>query len=71
MKQLKASEFKAKCLAILDDLPPEGIEVTKHGKPVARVMPVSEDVLRFAGSVPGLVLSGDILSTGSRWDAES
>ena len=36
MQQMNASKFKEQCLAVLDHLDPEGILITKHGKPVAR-----------------------------------
>ena len=39
-KTIAATEFKAKCLAILDELDSNGIVVTKHGRPIARLVPV-------------------------------
>jgi prevent-host-death family protein len=41
MRQIKASEFKAKCLALIDEVAESGetLVVTKHGKPVVRVQP--------------------------------
>ena len=39
MKTIGATEFKEQCLALLDQLDAEGLVVTKHGKPVARVIP--------------------------------
>ena len=41
MRVIKASEFKAKCLALIDEVAESGeaIIVTKHGKPVVRVEP--------------------------------
>ena len=41
MRAINASEFKAKCLAILDEVAKTGQSVTilKRGKPVARVVP--------------------------------
>ena len=41
MREIKASEFKAKCLALIDEVAESGeaIIVTKHGKPVVRVEP--------------------------------
>jgi prevent-host-death family protein len=37
-----AGEFKAKCLQLMDEVNEQGTEVliTKHGKPVARLVPV-------------------------------
>ena len=43
MEQINASKFKEQCLALLDNLDPEGIVITKHGKPVARLIPASSD----------------------------
>ena len=42
MKTIKASEFKAKCLSLMDDVAQTGEEivVTKNGKPVSRLVPV-------------------------------
>ena len=41
MSTLKASEFKARCLALMDQVAQTGesIIITKHGKPVARLSP--------------------------------
>jgi prevent-host-death family protein len=40
VKDLSATEFRRQCLTLLDDVPEEGIVVTKRGKAVARVTPV-------------------------------
>ena len=37
---LSITEFRRRCLALLEDLPEEGIVITKRGRPVARVAPV-------------------------------
>jgi prevent-host-death family protein len=44
MSTISASSFKAKCLALLDEVAETGlpITVTKRGKPVARVVPIGE-----------------------------
>jgi prevent-host-death family protein len=70
---ISATEFKAKCLKILDELGAEGIVVTKRGRPVARVTPVgSVDNSRLIGSMKGHVtVKGSILSTGRKWNAQS
>jgi prevent-host-death family protein len=43
-RTIPASEFKAKCLALLDEVArtKETLVVTKRGKPVAHVVPVEE-----------------------------
>lgn len=72
MKQIGAAEFKQQCLAILNRLGPEGVVITKHGKPVARVIPIGADSVSLIGSLRAkLTIKGDILTTGARWDAES
>lgn len=72
MKKIAATEFKQKCLALLDRIGPEGIVITKHGKPVARLVPIESDsadlIGRFADRI---VVHGDIESTGFAWDAQS
>jgi prevent-host-death family protein len=72
MEQINASKFKEQCLALLDNLDPEGIVITKHGKPVARLIPASSDCADLIGSMKGKIrVHGGILSTGLNWDAES
>lgn len=43
MQTIKASEFKAKCLALMDEVARTGepIRITKSGKPIAELRPVS------------------------------
>ena len=73
MKTISASEFKAKCLQIFDELEADGIVVEKRGKPVARVIPMGRaDNSSLIGSMKGQIkVSGDIFSTGVKWNAES
>lgn len=72
-KTISASEFKAKCLQIFDELGAEGIVIEKRGKPVAKVIPIREvDNSGLIGSMKGQIkIHGDIFSTGIKWDAES
>ena len=71
-KRIGAAKFKEQCLAILDDLGPDGVVITKHGRPVARVLPIHSDPASLIGSLRGkLHIKGDIISTGIRWDAQS
>jgi antitoxin (DNA-binding transcriptional repressor) of toxin-antitoxin stability system len=72
MKSLNVSEFREQCLTLLDRLPPEGIVVTKRGKPIAKVAPIRKDNSELIGSMAGAFeIRGNILSTGETWDAES
>lgn len=66
-----AARFKEQCLALLDHLGPEGLVVTKRGKPVARVLPYGGDFADLIGSLKDKVtVCGDITSTGVSWDAD-
>jgi antitoxin (DNA-binding transcriptional repressor) of toxin-antitoxin stability system len=72
VKEIPAARFKAQCLALIDRLGPEGIVITKRGKPVAKLIPFGSDSGDLIGRLRGkLRIRGDILSTGLRWDAES
>lgn len=72
MTEISISKFKEQCLSLLDNLDPEGLIVTKHGKPVARVMPAASECADLIGSMKGKVkVAGDVFSTGIGWNAES
>jgi prevent-host-death family protein len=54
MRRIPAGEFKAKCLALLDEVSETGqsFVVTKRGRPVARISPVKASAPRpLLGSV--------------------
>ncbi|CAN5716543.1 hypothetical protein BH24ACI3_BH24ACI3_12430 [soil metagenome] len=72
VKTISATEFKAKCLQILDELGADGIMVEKRGTPVARVTPVRTDDFEIIGCLEGeMEILGDIMATGIKWNAES
>lgn len=72
MKTVPAAKFKEQCLAILDRVDPEGIIITKHGKPVAKLVPVHTEGAKLIGCFKGKIkIKGDIQTTGVKWDAES
>ncbi|MGH9466024.1 MAG: type II toxin-antitoxin system Phd/YefM family antitoxin [Terriglobales bacterium] len=72
MKTVSASKFKEQCLALLEQVSPEGIVITKHGKPVARLVPVEAGCKHLIGSMKGNIrVHGDIMSTGRTWHAQS
>ena len=70
-KSVAAGEFKAKCLALLDEVEAHGssIVITKRGRPVARVVPLA----RAAGCLRGsLVHEDDLLSpVDVEWEARA
>ena len=72
MKTIGATKFKEQCLALLDQLDAEGLVVTKHGKPVARVIPYDQQDADLIGSLKHKVkVQGDIFATGLRWNPDA
>lgn len=70
MKTIGAAEFKARCLQIMDEVGPEGIVITKRGKPVAKLVPADErrGMSEFFGIFPNLLVDpDDDLSTADAW----
>ena len=67
-RTIKASEFKAKCLALLDDVAEkrETLIVTKRGKPVARIVP-AEDPPSLLGTVNVLMSEDEFVHGGIDW----
>lgn len=63
MKTIMASEFKAKCLKIMDDVAASGEEVvvTKNGVPVGKFVPYTRKPNTLQGLHAGLVRVGDDL----------
>ena len=70
---ISASSFKARCLALFDEVAASGSSfvVTKRGKPVARVTPI-EPPRPLRGSVTFLVSDDELIApVGERWHAET
>lgn len=61
MKTMPAGKFKAHCLSVIDEVynKHEEIVITKHGKPMARVVPLNKSpdsifgALREFGTIKG------------------
>jgi prevent-host-death family protein len=74
MKTITASEFKTKCLKLMNEVVESGniIVITKNGKPVAQLAPVISRPASLAGSHTGKIeIPGDIVGPPSEpWDAE-
>jgi prevent-host-death family protein len=70
---VKASEFKAKCLALMDEVERTGktVTITKHGNPVADLVPHSPKKKNLRGLFKDkLVITGDIISPiDVEWEA--
>ena len=72
MRTIGAAQFKEQCLSLLDSVGRDGLVITKHGRPVARLIPIGTESADLIGSLAGKIrIKGDIFSTGVRWDAES
>ena len=71
---IKATEFEANCLALLDEVARtgEGLVITKDGKPVADLVPHQQQTNRNARGVwkDKVIIKGDIISPlDVEWDA--
>ena len=70
MKEVAISEFKAKCLALLEEVQKtkRPLRVTRFGKPVAEVVPASPEAgpADWIGSMKdSMEILGDIVSPAS------
>lgn len=71
MKMIAATKFKQQCLRLLETVGPEGIVITKRGKPIARLVGLRLDPQDLIGALRDRIkVNGDLLSTGVRWDAQ-
>jgi prevent-host-death family protein len=64
MKTISATEFKTRCVAVVTEVHStrEPVLITKHGKPVARLMPAGKPA-KFIGRLKGIIeIVGDIES---------
>ena len=71
MSEISASRFKARCLALLDEVAAGGGElvVTKRGRPVAKLVPI-DDQVSLRGSVEFKVDDEALIAPiDGRWDA--
>jgi hypothetical protein len=73
--ELTVSHFKAKCLAIVEDIAnkKERVVITRYGRPAAEVIPFEgspEDPL-FGRSASSTRILGDLTGTNEDWNAES
>ena len=65
MKTIPAGAFKTNCLAIMDEVKAkrETVVITKHGEPVAKLMPVNTDTDEIFGFFSGKgSVTGDVVS---------
>ncbi len=70
-RTMKASEFKARCLGLMDEIAESGgeIVITKRGRPVARLAPYREGPRPFFGR-GGPIVTRDDVAEPVAWEAE-
>jgi prevent-host-death family protein len=72
---IPAAVFKAECLKLMDEVARTGkpIVITKHGKPVAQLVPVPPTPASLFGYMRGAVsIRGDVVApTGNTWNGDS
>ncbi|MEE9493046.1 MAG: type II toxin-antitoxin system Phd/YefM family antitoxin [Gammaproteobacteria bacterium] len=72
MKTMKASEFKAKCLALMDQVNETGDEIviTKNGVPVSKLIPITNKPKSLFGlKKDQLKITGNIIKPlDTQWD---
>jgi prevent-host-death family protein len=65
MKKMAAGSFKTNCLAVMDEVQSrhETVVITKHGKPVAKLVPVNTDTDEIYNFLAGKgAIKGNIVS---------
>ena len=75
MRTIKASEFKAKCLKIMEEVASTGepVLITKNGVPISQLIPARRRPDTLFGALKGSVsINGDIVGpVDNSWDALS
>lgn len=73
-RQMTATAVKTQILALLDEVADgEEIEITKHGRTVARLVPATGAAAlrgRFAGVARSNATDEELFSTGEIWNAQ-
>jgi prevent-host-death family protein len=74
MKTIKASDFKARCLRLMDEVDKTGepIVITKNGRPISKLVAIHTRPATLFGALPdSLHIRGDIVGpVDAEWDAE-
>lgn len=75
VRTITATEFKAKCLKLMDEIDETGTElvITKNGRPVSRLVPYREGLQAPFGRDRDIIqIHGDIIEPlDVEWEAES
>jgi prevent-host-death family protein len=74
MKTMAAGKFKAQCLSVIDDVHElkEEIVITKHGKPMAKLVPIKKNSESIFGAMRNEIeILGDLVEPITEPDAWS
>jgi prevent-host-death family protein len=73
-REVGAAEFKARCLQFMSEVERLGTEIviTRHRKPIARLVPAHAGTSQFYGCLKGMILwEGDVVSPiDAEWTAD-
>lgn len=73
--EVPAGEFKAHCLRLIEEVNRSRIPliITKHGKPMARLVPLEQEKSSLYGCLEGTVIVHDniIEDSGELWEADA
>ena len=73
-KTIGAGEFKTHCLRLIDEVnqTKQPIIITKHGKPMAELVPIAEETYSLFGCLQNTAeITGDIVKgTGETWEVD-
>ena len=72
-EHIPAGEFKAKCLQLMDDVNEKHISIiiTKHGKPIAKLIPIEETPMDLFGCMAdAIIINKEIIEPiNIHWEA--
>jgi prevent-host-death family protein len=73
IRSIKAGVFKAHCLQLMDEVQEKHINIliTKHGKPVAKLVPLDETPIDLFGCLKGTItIKADLIAPiDAQWEA--
>ena len=74
-KHVAAADFKARCLELMDQVQRshQSLVITKHGRPVARLIPYDSEPPDIVGVLAGALTSYDniVSPVDDPWDADA
>lgn len=75
--KMPAGKFKAQCLTLMDRVKKYGqtVTITKHGRPVAKMVPVTDEDVEVKSAFGVMQGTGEVVGdivkpTGEKWNVE-